>query len=154
MPSASSSDSPSSSSAPQAEASFNPAYRRAFARACRAAGDVLKQRFRMIRLVREAYAKMGHEEKALRTVLGDLSTLLRLTRAYATRAYRDVSWKTMLYVVGVLLYFLSPVDVIPDFLPGVGYLDDVAVISAAVQAVRDDLDAFRAWEEAQGRSPG
>ena len=138
-----------SSSTSQAEDALNPAYRRAFARARRAAGDILKQRFRMVRLVREAYAKMGHEEKALRAVLGDLSTLLRLARAYATRAYRDISGKSMLYVVGALLYFLSPVDVIPDFLPGVGYLDDIAVISAAVQAVRGDLDAFRAWEEAQ-----
>lgn len=37
---------------------------------------------------------------------------------------------------GALLYFLSPFDLIPDFLPG-GYADDAAVIMAAYHAVKD-----------------
>ena len=40
-----------------------------------------------------------------------------------------------------------PADLIPDFIPVIGYLDDAAVVALAVRSVKGDLDAFRAWEE-------
>lgn len=42
---------------------------------------------------------------------------------------------------------MSPVDLVPDFIPGVGLLDDVAVLALLLHALAQDLAAFRAWEQ-------
>ena len=58
-----------------------------------------------------------------------LTALIRLTRAYFSKQYIDVPWQTIVLAIAALIYFVSPIDLIPDFIPVVGYLDDVAVIS-------------------------
>lgn len=44
-------------------------------------------------------------------------------------------------IIGALGYFISPIDVIPDLLPGVGYTDDVGVLIAAAAAVAAHIKA-------------
>lgn len=55
-------------------------------------------------------------------------------------------WPSLLLVASAVVYFVTPADLIPDLLPGIGFMDDVAVVSAVVQAVRDELERFRTWE--------
>lgn len=45
-----------------------------------------------------------------------------------------------------MVYVVSPLDPIPDAVPGIGFLDDAAVIGYVISAVRDELDTFRDWE--------
>ena len=40
-----------------------------------------------------------------------------------------------LFIAGALVYFISPIDVVPDFVPGVGYTDDLSVMALAMAAV-------------------
>jgi uncharacterized membrane protein YkvA (DUF1232 family) len=75
-----------------------------------------------------------------------LMALQRLIRAYATGAYRDVPWQSLVLIVAAILYFLMPIDVIPDFVLGLGYLDDAAVIGWVVHTARSVLDDFLRWE--------
>ena len=78
-------------------------------------------------------------------------TLLRLLRAYARREYTDVPWQTLGLIVAGILYFVTPIDLIPDFIIGLGYLDDAAVLAWIVNAVRSVLDDFSTWESTYGR---
>ena len=55
----------------------------------------------------------------------------------------------MISVVAGLMYFLSPVDAIPDFIPVFGMLDDVAVLAWLMKVLDDELNAFRAWRKRQ-----
>ena len=75
-----------------------------------------------------------------------LQAMIRLIRAYATGEYRDITWQSLVIVVLAIVYFVSPIDAIPDWIPFVGFLDDALVISWAVKQVKDELDAFMAWE--------
>ena len=59
---------------------------------------------------------------------------------------RTLPWRSAFYSVAALIYFLNPVDLIPDALIGIGFIDDVAVIGAVVNAIRKDLDGFVSWE--------
>jgi uncharacterized membrane protein YkvA (DUF1232 family) len=79
----------------------------------------------------------------------DLKALLRLIAAYARGDYRDVSLPSMILVVGAILYVLTPIDVIPDFIPGIGLLDDAAVVTFVLRRVRDEIEAFLEWEQAR-----
>jgi uncharacterized membrane protein YkvA (DUF1232 family) len=46
---------------------------------------------------------------------------------------------------GGLLYFILPVDLIPDFIPIVGYLDDLAVLTTIVNSLTEEIIAYRHW---------
>ena len=68
--------------------------------------------------------------------------------------YCATDGKTPIYVkavlMGALAYFIVPIDVIPDFIPGLGFTDDAAILAAAISAVRSALrpehfDAARAF---------
>jgi uncharacterized membrane protein YkvA (DUF1232 family) len=74
-------------------------------------------------------------------------TLVRLVRAHSGGRYRDVPWETIALAIGALIYFLSPIDLIPDPIPVAGYVDDAAVVAFVVASLHADLNNFREWEE-------
>ena len=82
----------------------------------------------------------------------DLQTLLRMMRASGEGRYQQVSKKNLVLAGLGVLYLVSPLDVIPDFLPG-GFADDAAVIGFVVKKVRGELTAFEAWEQDRGDGP-
>jgi uncharacterized membrane protein YkvA (DUF1232 family) len=57
------------------------------------------------------------------------------------RYMRDpiVSWHRKAIVVAALIYFISPIDAIPDITPLVGYLDDLGVITAVLKFLGHEL---------------
>lgn len=59
--------------------------------------------------------------------------------------YPSVPWFTIATIAVVLLYVLNPFDLIPDFIPGVGYIDDLAVLSIGVGWVETDLHKYLDW---------
>jgi len=75
----------------------------------------------------------------------DLQTLLRMLQASGEGRYREVSGKNLALAALGILYLVSPLDLIPDFLPG-GFSDDAAVITFIVRRLRTELAAFEAWE--------
>ena len=117
-----------------------------------AARRVLRRRFRVVLLIRDAYAHLDANADALAAVWEDIRTALRLLVAWAQRSYQQVSSGTLVLLVAALLYFVTPVDLIPDTLGALGFVDDIAVVETAVETVRNELDRFRAWEDLNGRS--
>ena len=83
----------------------------------------------------------------------DVQTLLRLMRAYGEGRYRQVSGKNLVFAGLGIIYLVSPLDVLPDFLPG-GFFDDAAVIGFIVKKIRTELVAFEIWEQSQGSQDG
>ena len=79
----------------------------------------------------------------------DLRLLQALCLAYWRGEYRAISPKALVSVVAGLMYFLSPIDAIPDFLPMFGMLDDIAVLAWVMKSLDGELSAFRAWRERQ-----
>lgn len=77
----------------------------------------------------------------------DFKTLLAMLVDVMTGRYKDLPFKTLIALVAAVLYFVSPIDFLPDFIPFVGYIDDVFVIVLAIDLVRDDLADYRAWRE-------
>jgi uncharacterized membrane protein YkvA (DUF1232 family) len=64
--------------------------------------------------------------------------------------YNQVPWFTIATIVMALLYVLNPFDLVPDFIPGLGYLDDVAVLSIGVGWIESDLHKYIDWKLAKG----
>jgi uncharacterized membrane protein YkvA (DUF1232 family) len=78
-----------------------------------------------------------------------INILARLIRAYATGEYREVPWKAVLVVVAAILYFLNPIDLIPDLLPIVGLSDDFAVLVWVYNSVGSEINKFLTWEQSK-----
>ncbi len=119
-----------------------------FAQAQRRARRILKDPDQLVQLARkvEGKAASGLRSGPMSGALDELKALLRLVRAYAKGDYRKISWESMVVVVGALLYLVSPIDVIPDFLLGSGFLDDAGVLAFAFRRVHKEVEEFPEWE--------
>jgi len=73
----------------------------------------------------------------------------RLTRAYATGRYRNIPWKSLLVVLAAFLYFINPLDLVPDALPVLGLSDDFSVLLWVYNSVKGEVDKFLIWEKSQ-----
>lgn len=118
------------------------------------AAKMLRNKDKLLSLARRGDDVVGDMDSgAMSGVSDEVRTLLRLIRAYATGEYRDVPFETMVPIVAAVIYVVSPIDLIPEFIPGVGGLDDLTVVTYALRLVRDQLDKFVAWERETGRHP-
>lgn len=108
--------------------------------------DALQSEGRLRRLARRAQAKLAEQRGRLGSLRADVPVLLRLVGAYARGEYRRLPWRGLLLAVGALVYFVTPVDLIPDVIVGTGLLDDAAVVAYVLRALRVELDEFEAWE--------
>ncbi|MFJ7145542.1 YkvA family protein [Pseudomonas protegens] len=119
-----------------------------FARFLPLAGRLLS-RGRLPTLLFAVASKGASQGGRLGKVKEDLRLLQALCLAYWRGEYRAVSPKALLSVVAGLMYFLSPVDAIPDFIPVLGMLDDIAVLAWLMKTLDDELGAFSAWRNRQ-----
>ncbi|MEH7084880.1 YkvA family protein [Neobacillus drentensis] len=93
--------------------------------------------------------KIANEKKgSLGEVWEKLQLFFELVKAYSKGEYKNVSPSTILTVIGTLLYFVSPLDLVPDFIIGLGILDDAALIGFTVKKISTELDAFSKWKRA------
>ena len=105
-------------------------------------------------LVDQAAAKVKHQHGARRGGLrGDFLELLGMIGAWASGKYSVVPWKSLLLAIAAVLYFVNPFDLVPDFLPLTGLVDDVAVLAFVLKSLQKDLARFRDWQQAQTESP-
>lgn len=75
-----------------------------------------------------------------------LQAMIRLIRAYSNGTYREIPTGSLVMILVAVIYFVWPLDAIPDFFVGIGQVDDAMVVALALTQVQADLDAFMAWE--------
>ena len=63
-------------------------------------------------------------------------------------AYTDVPWQTLVMILAGLLYFLAPLDALPDFIPIAGFLDDATILVWLGRCFKEDLEQYKSWEAA------
>lgn len=75
--------------------------------------------------------------------LNDIKLYFKMLGDIFTGKYKKVPVGTIAAIVGTLLYVLSPVDLIPDFIPVIGYLDDAAVLAACLKFTKFDVEEYK-----------
>jgi uncharacterized membrane protein YkvA (DUF1232 family) len=83
--------------------------------------------------------------KLLHEVIDDLKLLFELVKDVVQQKYTGIPFGSVIMVSGALLYFLAPLDIAPDFLPAIGFTDDVTVILLVIKQIKTDLDAYKKW---------
>jgi uncharacterized membrane protein YkvA (DUF1232 family) len=72
--------------------------------------------------------------------------LSKITKSYASGEYKEIQLKSLIIIVASLIYFLSPIDFVPDFIPILGLTDDLALLSYVLKTIADEIERFEIWE--------
>ncbi|WP_417885411.1 YkvA family protein [Zunongwangia sp.] len=92
--------------------------------------------------IKSKFEKKG----ALKRYIDDVQILFNLIRDYANGHYKEIPFNVVAAIGAALIYVLSPLDLIPDFIPVIGYLDDAAVIAFCLNLIEKDLVAYKLWK--------
>ncbi|WP_456419943.1 YkvA family protein [Thermovibrio sp.] len=92
----------------------------------------------------------GKLKGPLRKFIDEVKLFFELLSDFVSGRYREVPWYTIAAVVAALLYILNPFDVVPDFIPLVGQIDDAFVMGLCLMMVEEDLNKYKAWREKEG----
>jgi uncharacterized membrane protein YkvA (DUF1232 family) len=80
----------------------------------------------------------------------DLKLLIPLIKDYWKGTYRDVSVKSIVIFVVALAYIISPIDLIPDYIIGLGQIDDAVILGLSLYFLEKDLWKYQEWKDRNG----
>ena len=123
-----------------------------FKTATKRAGKFAGKGLAILELLREVLTKAKsvatEKDTSVGSVLADkVTTLSRMVKAYVSGEYKIIPWGSIVKIIAVLLYFISPIDLIPDFIPFLGLTDDFALTMWLFSSLADDFANFEAWEK-------
>ena len=72
-----------------------------------------------------------------------------LLQDYWSGNYKNIPWKLAASVGFAVTYLVSPLDIIPDFLPLLGFTDDAAVFALVISSFQSELDTYKEWKKNQ-----
>ena len=100
-------------------------------------------------LIAMALDKLNTMDKN-KSAVGDffrrIKVFTRMIKAYVKGEYRAIPWKMVVMLVAGLVYFVMPLDILPDFIPVTGFLDDITLIVWIFNNFKSEIDAFETWE--------
>ncbi|MBR5926262.1 MAG: DUF1232 domain-containing protein [Firmicutes bacterium] len=114
------------------------------------AAELIKDEGKLEEFLQKLEAKL----KTLPTVgneLGSIPLMISLLRSYIAKEYTKVPATSIVTIVGALIYFAAPFDIVPDILLGLGFVDDAAIIGLCLSSVFKDLDEYEKWRKEQGK---
>ena len=79
--------------------------------------------------------------------LSHVAVFAQLIKDYSTKKYEKIPMGSLIAIVSALAYVILPFDLINDIIPGLGYLDDAAVIACCLKLVDSDVEEYLKWRE-------
>jgi curved DNA-binding protein CbpA len=89
--------------------------------------------------------KLDNAYPAFKKALKNVRVLYALFKDTANGKYK-MPPASMAMIGGGLLYFILPADLVPDFIPFVGYLDDLAVLTTIMNSLKKEIDDYHIWK--------
>lgn len=97
-------------------------------------------------LDKESYVDSLSEHGPLYKVRDSIKTLYDMLK---DKDRFKLSASTLAIIIGTLIYVISPIDLVPDVIPVLGLLDDVAIITVATAAVSKEIVRYKEWKKEQ-----
>lgn len=108
---------------------------------------IIRQEQKVVELIQNVGQKLAKlaENPKVKALTAPVLIFIRMVRAHFKGEYK-MAFGTLALVVLALVYFLSPVDLIPDFLGLFGFADDLSIVLAVYAKVKDEIEDFLQWE--------
>lgn len=113
------------------------------------ASEVLKDNKRVQSLLgstREKLTEVLENNDRLKEFSEKIYVMIRMVKAQISGEYREFPWRTLAMIVGALIYFVTPLDLIPDVIPILGLTDDISIVYWIYKSVQEDIEKFEEWE--------
>jgi uncharacterized membrane protein YkvA (DUF1232 family) len=113
------------------------------------ATKLLGKPFKIVTILNEVATKLADgdsKDNKFKQLFDVALTVVRMVRSYVTGEYREIQSSTVISGLAVLLYVLIPIDLVPDFIPVLGFLDDLSLVSWFVGKFQGEIVRFRDWE--------
>ena len=105
-------------------------------------------------LIAQLMQKMEELPSTVAESFANVPLMAQMVKGYVTQEYTDVSPKVVVSLVAAFLYLVKQRDLIPDYIPVVGFLDDLAIITFALAINKPELEAYAQWKaEKDGEEP-
>lgn len=99
------------------------------------------EKFKSTEISNEDIKKGEAKAKNLGDKKNDFLMLIEMIKAVKSGKYQVPKWAIPV-IIGAVIYVVSPLDAVPDIIPVAGWLDDGAVVAAAVKALEEVIKAF------------
>lgn len=115
------------------------------------AQEIAASQTKIKKLLQEASHKVRQivDSPAVAGIKGHLEVFIRMVTAHVKGRYKGLSNRSLGLLVLGLFYFALPLDFVPDFIPFVGYVDDLSVLLGIYKSLRADIEQFMHWESEQ-----
>jgi uncharacterized membrane protein YkvA (DUF1232 family) len=97
-------------------------------------------------------AKLFSGIKGSIEVGSDIHLIWPLMQDYMGGRYTQLSKTFLVSLIATLIYFVSPIDAIPDFIPILGWSDDIAVFLYVLDKFKKEMAAYKLWRASQTES--
>lgn len=98
------------------------------------------------KLLSRAYASLDASIQKYAALGSRIRVLARLLDAWRLKKYQSVSRSTIFISIMILLYWINPIDLLPDFIPIIGGLDDVLLLNYLLKIIDSEIEKFIKWE--------
>ena len=99
--------------------------------------------------IKDALGKAINNKSDLDGVWTKMVLLFGVAKDYVNGDYTEIPKRSIVAILGGIIYFLSPLDIVPDFVPLLGFMDDIFVLNLVYKQVLKDLEKYKKWKDAQ-----
>ncbi len=104
-------------------------------------------------LVSEALKKSKDSPESLEKSWSQASLVARYGSALFKREYETIPWRSIILGALAFVYVVNPLDLVPDAIPILGWLDDATAMGFVLASIKADLTKFTTWESARDQQP-
>lgn len=114
----------------------------------RGAESILTDKDKVQNFLNKVLEKAG-KVPMLGQYLEEIPILCNMVLDYIKKRYDKFPRTSIITITAALLYFLSPVDILPDFVAGLGFIDDAFIIKLALDGIHHDISEYKKWKESK-----